>query len=259
MHAPSRLIITDFHDSRNRFDHYWPRLRELDVPTPDTTIIPIVEEDGDWTWDTTEILAFMDDRDAHRAFVRSQYKSAPRRPRDGSFIAEPTVDEIDDTVRSLLAQHDAVGIPHGGSLVVREFIDLNYCPHPSHSACHPEVRAFIEDGHILAITPPEDAQYTCPGTYEHLAADRPYGHPPRDLVEVVADAFPEASWAVDFVRATDGTWYCTELGLNGVYWNSTYEEWWNICGHGSVTAVSPVETYRHHLRQLPRGETPPTG
>lgn len=254
--APSRLIITEFHDSRNRFDHYWSRLRELDVPTPDTTIVPIDDEGRDWDWDAESVLEFMDERDAHRAFVRSQYKSAPRRHRAGSFVSEPTADAVNSTIRSLLSQHEAVGIPHGGSVVVREWVDLNYCPHPTHTACHPEVRAFIEDGRILGLTPCADAQYTCESTYGYLETDRPYGHPPRELVEAVADEFSEATWAADFVRATDGTWYCTEIGLNGVYWNTDHEEWWNICGHGTVEAFSPVQAYGHVLEQVGRPGSP---
>lgn len=245
---PSVPIITSFDDERNRFDYYWERLNALDIPSPATATFPLTETaSGRLDWNTSAIRQFMSKNDMSRAFVRSQHKAATRRLVDGSYIQNSTEEEIDRTVESLLTQHEQDGWPHGGSIVVRDWIDLQFCMHHSHDLCHPEIRYFIEDGDILASSPVSlsDTSFVCADQYEYLndtlaTIDEQV---PRTYAQQVADEFTEATWAIDFVMDTTGTWYCPELNLNGIYWHEKTSSWNNMCGHGELEAFSPLFTH----------------
>lgn len=240
--APTTLVITDFNDERNRFDYYWPRLRECDVPTPETLILNL--NDGDW--DTEGIESWMAANDFERAFVRSQHKSATRRFREGSFIHKRNAEVIDRTVRSLLGQNLQDGWPTGDGLVVREWLDIDFCPFPTHDNCRPEVRYFIDEGDVIGEVPPiEGASFVCEGVYDHLDHVVANIDPatPREYAEHIAAVFTDDTWGVDFVMDTRGDWYCIEMNLNGIRWADEIDDWANMCGHGSHEAWSPREMH----------------
>lgn len=247
MPAPVSLFFSDFADERGRVDYYWSRLDALNVPVPETTFVPLEANGSRYDWDTDEILAFMADNDLHRAFVRTQYKAATVRLREGSFVSRPDPEAVDRTVASLLNQNDEQGWPHGDSLVVREWLDLDFCPFPSHS-CHPSVRFFVDDGEVVGRTPRRASRASgmvCAGGYDYLQSlleDASF-ETPRRYAERVATEFSEATWGVDFVLDTCGNWYCTEFNFNGVYWNRREERWWNMCGQGEFEPFSPVEVH----------------
>jgi hypothetical protein len=245
MPSAAPLYITDFDDERCRFDSYWSRLRELDVPVPETTFVPLETDEEGVHWDTGAILDFMEKHGYDRAFVRTQVKSATVRLRDGSFIYRRDSDVINRVVESLLTQNGERGWPHGDGLVVREWLDFDFCVHPTHT-CHPSVRFFVDDGEVLGHTPPtaERARNVCDDTYDYLdpvirSVDLAT---PRRYAERIAEEFT-GSWGVDLIMDTTGTWYCPELNFNGVYWNREDERWWNMCGQGEFEPWSPVEIH----------------
>ena len=247
MPSPVSLYFTDFADERGRVDYYWPRLDSLDVPAPETIFVPLEETASGYHWDTDEVLAFMTERDYHRAFVRTQHKAATVRLREGTFISRPDPKVVDRTVEALLNQNDERGWPHGGSLVVREWLDLDFCPHPTHT-CHPEVRFFVDHGEIVGRTPRRESDVSamvCASCYDYLGSllEDVSFETPRRYAERIAAEFREATWGVDFVADTHGDWYCTEFNLNGVYWNRREERWWNMCGQGDFEPFSPVEIH----------------
>ncbi|WP_135852400.1 hypothetical protein [Halorussus salinus] len=246
MSAPVSLYFSDFADERGRVDYYWSRLRSLDVPVPETTFVSLESTEEGYRWDTDEILAFMADRDRHRAFVRTQYKAATVRLREGSFVSRRDADAVDRTVASLLNQNDEQGWPHGDSLVVREWLDLDFCRFPSHS-CHPSVRFFVDDGGLLGGTPcrPDASEMVCAGRYEYVAPilEGVSFETPRRYAERIAAEFSEATWGVDFVLDARGDWYCTEFNFNGVYWNRLEERWWDMCGQGDFEPLGPTELH----------------
>jgi hypothetical protein len=241
--APVSLYVSDFEDERGRVEYYWPRLQSLDVPVPKTTFAALEATDDGYRWDTDAILEFVERNDFHRAFVRTQFKAATVRLREGSFIPRPDPETIDRTVESLLNQNDEQGWPHGGSLVVREWLDLDWCRFPAHS-CHPSVRFFVDDGEVLGWTPanPDASELVCAGRYDYLgerlaAVDF---ETPRRYAERVAAEFSEATWGVDFALDTRGDWYCTEFNFNGIYWNRREERWWDMCGQGDFEPFGPT-------------------
>jgi hypothetical protein len=262
MPRPVSLFFADFADERGRVDYYWSRLDALDVPVPETTFVALEATESGWDWDTDEILAFMAANDYHRAFVRTQHKAATVRLREGSFVSHPDPEVVDATVESLLNQNDEQGWPHGDGLVVREWLDLDFCPFPSH-ACHPSVRFFVDtaghspassatespdNGEVVGRTPASEedaAGMVCAGSYDYLQSlleDVSFEAPHR-YAEKIAAEFREASWGVDFALDARGDWYCTEFNLNGVYWNRREEQWWNMCGQGDFEPFSPVEIH----------------
>ncbi|MFD1515290.1 hypothetical protein [Halomarina rubra] len=263
MVGPVSLYPTDFADERSRLSYYWSRLSALDVPVPETEFVALEETDDahGYAWDTDAILAFMADHDLDRAFVRTERKAATVRLREGSFVSEPTPEVVDDVVSSLLSQNDAQWWPHGGGLVVREWLDLAFCPHPTHG-CRPSVRFFVDDGAVLGQTPASpNRSFTCGDHYDYLAErlDGVSFDRPRAYAERIAPAFPEATWAVDFDMATDGTWYCTEFNFNGVYWNRHEERWWNMAGQGDNLPFSPVEMHSAALWGVRPEKSGPAG
>lgn len=246
MSSPVSLYFTDFADERGRVDYYWSRLRSLDVPVPKTTFVALEPTDDGYQWDTGEILGFMRDNDYHRAFIRTQFKAATVRLREGSFVSRPDPEVIDKTVESLVNQNEEQGWPHGGSLVVREWLDLDFCPFPTHS-CHPSIRFFVDGGEVIGRTPSceTDSSFVCSGGYDYLESvlDEVSFETPRGYAERIAEEFSEATWGVDFVSDTRGKWYCTEFNFNGVYWNRQEERWWDMCGQGDFEPFGPTEIH----------------
>lgn len=251
---PDELIIADFHDERNRIDNYWPRVEKLDVPMPETVFFDLIRnEDGGMPgWDTRAILNWMRERDSQRAFIRSAYKSALTR--EGQFIYDDEESVVDRTVAELLSSHVMQKMPHGGKLVVREWLDLDFCYY-ARDDCHPEIRFFIEDGEVTAATPRlNSGDFLCENAYESArdvterGIERVHSH-----AETIADEFTEDAWSVDFVMDTNGKWYFTEMGLNGVYWSTDKECWRNICGHGELEGegISPAEAFADELPDEP--------
>lgn len=246
--CPRTLIIATFDDERHRFDHYWTRLRDSDVPTPETLLLDLDGDDsGDTpTWDTDAIVEWMAAHEFDRAFVRSQHKSATKRFREGSFIERRDPEVIDRTIRSLLNQHIQDGWPHGGGLVVREWLDIDFCRFPTHDNCRPEVRFFLDDGEVIGEYPViEEATFTCPGHYEYLTDVLSAIDPsvPRHYATDLATTFDDLPWAADMVMDTHGEWYCIELNLNAIRWADEIDGWANTCGHGPLEPWGPLETH----------------
>lgn len=252
--APSEVVIADFHDERNRIDTYWERLESLDVPTPDTTFFNFIENrDGGMPgWDTQGILEWMREQNRQNAFIRSAYKSAIYS--EGQHISGDDEHIVDRTVAEMLGSHIMQQMPHGGTLVVREWLDLNFY-HYGREDCHPEIRFFIDDGEVTAATPRLNAgHFPCENTYESARETSQRGIERMEpYAQTIAAEFTDNPWSIDFVMDTSGNWYCTEMGLNGVYYSSKKERWHNICGHGELDGegVSPVEAFADELPDDP--------
>lgn len=246
MPSPISLFFTDFEDEHGRLSYYWDRLQSLDVPVPNTTFVALGETESGYDWDTDKVLDFMETNDYDRAFVRTERKAATVRLREGSFIYRRDADAIDGTVESLLNQNDQQWWPHGGGLVVREWVDLDFCSFPTHSH-HPSIRFFVDDAEVVGQTPhdPDPYEMVCEGHYDYLESvlDDVEFETPREYAERIAEEFDGSTWGVDFALDTRGNWYCTEFNFNGVYWNRAEEKYWNTCGQGDNEPWSPVEIH----------------
>lgn len=229
-------LVADFNHEYNRLDYYHPRLVEAGVPVPETQFFDI--EVGDpMTFDEGAVSEFLVGNGWRQAFVRGMYASAKLAPREGSHLNSQDRDDIRRTVTRLLAQHIMMERPLGGRIAVRERIDLEYCTQRRQDHHDSEVRYFIRDGEVLYRGPPEETfeqtNLDCDNIFGYVEDDMRGGiEYPDHLAEVVASEFDELAWSCDFARdAKSGEWYCIDMGLDGLYWNETTEEWVSISGH----------------------------
>lgn len=215
-----------FFDKRLQMQNWFPKLRELDVPTPESQPIPVEKEEGEPPgWDTDLAIEVVENLGGE-AFARSDYKSAAMDLGNGSHVQEPTAEKVDRTLTELVSQHAMMSMPVGENLWLREWLDLNWCVY-ARDTLHPECRAFIEDGEVLCYHPRLEGFRN----YEHhretaeefiesaWAEEIEHGYRDHEGLEVyaqrVADAF-DGSWSVDFVLDTNGDWYCTDMALRAL-------------------------------------------
>jgi len=239
---PSGLVVAKLYDDRHRFSSYWPALRKLSVPVPATRVVSLPE--AGLTSDVVgSVTAFMRREGLSQAFVRSGFKAAPRRLRDGSLVHERSRAAVESTLHSLLNQHAAAGIPHGNEIVVRRRLDLDYCRFPAHNHAA-EPRFFVEDGSILRHTGRIDTGLVpdCEGRYDYVVRALDTAESPKDIVETVANGLADDGypWAVDVVLDAHGEWWVTELHLDGVRRDDDARQWRNICGQGDRLGRDPV-------------------
>lgn len=238
------LLVNSLSNSYNRLDYYYPRI-PVGVAVPNTRFIDIsVDNTGKVSFDRNEVIDFMEQYNYETAFVRSIYCSAKKRPFEGSIITSTEEEDIERTVQSLINQHIEIGRDHGSKIAVRERLDLDYCP-TGHSHTD-EVRYFIRDGEIVYRHPPEsdivgDLE-SCEMLFSYVEDQLDEGiEYPDDQCQLIADTFDDLSWSVDFVReAKTGTYYLTDMGLNGLYWNKSMDKWHNLSGHG-LDEFSPMD------------------
>jgi len=235
-----QLFISWFDDERGRTSYYLDRMESLSVPKPKEILVPL-ESSISFEKEAAEIKSIMDEEGWNRAFLKTECKAAVNNLKDGSFILEKSNSHIEATIESLLTQNNAQDWPHGNYLVVREWMNLNFCLELAHS-CHPEVRYFIDDGEVIGKSPHNYSgeKFVCRKQYPHLEDCLSNSSPPDELAKQVANEFDEASWGVDFALDTNGNWWFVEMNFNCVYWHSEYEEWWNMCGQGDNELFSPL-------------------
>lgn len=219
---PPRL---DFHDPRIDMAHWYPRLADLDVPTPASHRLEVERrEDEPPTWDTEAARKILVDELGGEAFARSGFKSAQHHLEAGSHLQSAELGAIDCTLKELVAQHGMMHMPIGEALWLREFLDLDYCPDRRGNFV-PECRAFVRDGEVACYHPrlenfdrAPDGHYQRAVEYVEAAWTGEHGDVAlRTYAERVAAAFDDAWWSVDFVRDRDGQWWCTDMALDGIY------------------------------------------
>lgn len=244
MESASYLTIGSLADNRARMDEYHPRLESLPINTLDTAFVrPTIPEA---VQDTQQV---MKENGWSQAFVRSVYKSAPKRLQQGSFINSTDEKEIRQTLRSLQVQLKDSPWRVGSNFVIRERLNLSYCMNPTHAMCHPEIRFFVEGGEVLGITPDTcSAEMVCSDGYGHLETVIRDASPPVGQAQVVADEFQEYPWCVDFILTEQGDWYCVELNFNGVRKHDG--RWVNLCGHAEKEPFGPAIIHEPALRQI---------
>lgn len=207
----------DFHDERLDLAWWYPKLVDIDAPTPETYALPVYESEKTNVpdWDSNVLDECLDKLDGE-AFLRGGYKSAAHHIEEGSHIH----DDAEGTIQELLFQHVMMKMPIGESLWLREWLDLDWC-HYSMDQCVPEVRVFIRDGEVVCYHPRLDESI---GHEQHLEEateiiDSAWAEGDGKIAtyaEAVADTF-NGWWSVDFVLDTNGDWWCTDMALDALY------------------------------------------
>lgn len=227
--------IAEFHDERIDMAHWFPTLRDLDVPTPESQPLPLEwpeDDGGPPTWDN-DLAAEIVENMGGEAFVRSGYKSAQLH-HSGSHIQSPDPKDVHDTIAELLSQHVMMQMPLGESLWFREWLDLNFCAYARENLV-PEVRVFIQNGEVVCHHPRlegfgghEDHRETAEEYIESGWSSEHRDETVGDYAERVAAAF-DGCWSVDFVMDRSGDWWCTDMALDALYQRDG--EWMNISEH----------------------------
>ena len=225
--------------AQNSMDHWWPRLRDTDVPTPETVRLGIEE-----TTEFQDGLALpLPDEDALTyairsvggppAFLRSDLTSTKHDMGKGSRV-EDTDRAIAHVAGIVEEHHLAWGMPMPESYYVREWLDLfhhytawAYDHHDYPTPVAAEVRYFINEGeiHDAGFYWPEDA-ITRPDRDDwqdlhqnlvrvtHDARHRLGPH-----LEAVCEEFDTGYWSVDFALTEDRDWYCIDMARGEFSWH----------------------------------------
>lgn len=246
-------VVTSFFDERIRLDYWQPRLEDLGIPTLETHIFELEEQDeGMPEWDTDGIREVVEALGGE-AHIRSMYKSAIHLPKEGGYIATPDNDHIDRTIAELLSQHVMGQLKHGGAIAVREWLDLNFCNY-ARDPLHPEVRTFIEDGEVKYMFPRmKKDDFVKPAGGEGLwetaleFIDNNADQIKKWAYEA-AQEFDEAPFSLDFVMDTNGDWYATDMAVDGLYFSPSKERWHNLSEHDND---SPFNLYEQFGTSLP--------
>lgn len=206
--------------------HWFPKLRDLDVPTPETKPLPLKRrEDKPPTWDTRDAIELVESFGGE-AFVRSGYTSADYPHENGSRINNSTEKEVEMTLLELASQHSMMEMPFGEKFWMREWLDLNYCEYARENLV-PEIRAFVRDGSVVCYHPRLEGFDSVCDKHRSVAEDYiehgwNNGAESEDSVseyaQRVADEFSDGWWSVDFVLERGSwEWYCTDMALDAVY------------------------------------------
>jgi hypothetical protein len=233
------LYVGDFHCEENFMSYWWPLLREVDVPTPVTYGVELVDGEPDYEY----IVRVMEEEGWEQAFIRGDGFSDKVNPKNGSWIREPSVREVErtfETLKNHLLNH--LDTPLGEAVFLREPLDLDYCSETAPcGSWHPtELRFLVEGGRIRYVSPSLEvlvelnASHGCTFDYveERLldGFDGDLREPTEEALKV-AEAFDEYAWHVDFVLDTSMEWYCIDMGVDGVYWNEEAGEWSVMTGN----------------------------
>lgn len=256
------VIDVDYHDDRNSMRYWWPRLSNLDVPTPDTKEIPLEANAGDGPpieWDTEEVVDAIDSFETDKAFLRTDRKAA-NILHEGSYIYVNNSEHVNETTMLLLLQMSNMDFMPS-SLFVREWLELDEYAKQRGDIVAPEVRVFIDDGEILChhlrtteenFGPRDDASEPLAKMNDLIDEGWEEIEP---YAKIVADEFDDDGWSVDFVRTEGGEWYCTDMALYGLYYfampQSDFEGWKSISYHETGCPHNLEENPPDHLPSEP--------
>lgn len=221
--------VESFHDPRIDMAYWLPKVRELDVPVPNSLPLPLRRREGKMPeWDDDRAVKIVEALGGE-AFARSGYKSAQHQLEEGSHIRSADPEEVGMTLLELGSQHVMMAMPMGKSFWLREWLDLNFC-HYCRDNLVPEVRAFVRDGEVVCHHPRLEGfdghdhhRETAEEFIENAwPAEIDHGYRDHEGLEVyaqrVADAFDgDGWWSVDFVMDTNGDWWLTDMALDGLY------------------------------------------
>lgn len=244
---PEELPTADFHTDKNDMSYWFPRLKEADVPIPETYEIEIEDidrENEEFIYDLDKAERIVSGWGGD-AFLRSGYKSAQVSP-EGGIIR--TVHDIDSAIEELFFQHMMMSMPTGGSVWFRELLDLEHC-HYCQGNLVPECRVFIRDGEVVCHHPRLETDFDRAPDHHRETAEQwieaawDPDPPPeyadwenedlKEYAQRVADVF-EGNWSVDFVQDINGDWWCTDMAVDALYDLSEHhgeEGWETISDH----------------------------
>lgn len=231
-------------ENRNSMLIWWPKIRDLGIPTPKTEFIPIAREEVYGVFDggpitpsirkSLEQIREAADKFGYPVFVRSDLSSGKHSWKSTCFVQYP--DNIESNVINLCGEHELwtlLGLNYK-AIAVREFLELDaaFTAFSGDMPINREFRYFIRDGKIVCrhFYWPEEAFNSHParmaGTAdwkERLLVLSQIGPEESQLLDSyalrVGEVMPEF-WSVDFAKGKNGVWYLIDMavGENSYHW-----------------------------------------
>lgn len=268
-------LDVDFHDDRISMLYWYPRIKELDVPLPETELFSIdgtettfeIQEGGldmDKLIETMQNIPVEDIQElveslpTENAHIRSDWKASRLAGGEGRKIT-PEPKFIHEQVMHLIDSMAMTGFP-SRSLVVREWIEVDELARSYDAGICPEVRFIIDEGEVLGgfvdvyeddfdrSFSPEEAEEILDELEQRLENN-------YDQIEswakAIAEELDDTGWSVDFIQDVDGNWHITDMALYGLYWSEKKDKWHNI---SHIPAGKPYNLEEHIPDELPNSK-----
>ena len=223
-------------DERNNFQYWYPKVLELDIPTPKAEIITLdrwdVDQMGIYRWIYHGFPKSLERELKRRAksigyplFMRTDKFSGKHYYSETCFVEDE--DSLIYNLRNLIESAILRDLTTT-AIVLREYVELDWSfkAFLGQLPIAPEVRYFIKDGEILCShfywtedaiehANREDWKWILK-LLEELTKDEAERH--CELAEKVASKF-EGYWSVDFARTRRGEWILIDMAIGEVSWH----------------------------------------
>lgn len=223
-------LVADFHDDRNRLSYHYPLINHLpSINTPTTKFFTVSGfPNAIPTFDYDQIAEFMQSLTGTKAFVRGDFSSA-KLSQEGRHINNNTTEEIKQTIGELIKNLVVTEKQLGGRIAVREHI-----PHDI------KLRYFIRDGTY------EYHEQLNGGNIREAPVSKPRAH-----AKEIANEITRFAWSVDFILHKETKqWYCIDMGLDGLYYETATNSWKSISEHPDESQSPEI-----HATEMPHPNT----
>lgn len=225
--------------SESSMTYWWPIIRDLDIPTPQTIRVECeraeVEDSSDAEGGFTvmrprdgNILDAIYEVDGPPAFFRSDQMSAKHRMNEGSKISSNKPNDFAKNLWTVIERNSmAIGVPDPKCYYVREWLDL-YHEYTAFGGTPiaAELRFFVHDGDVHGSgfywptdairNPSEDDWETRHEAVKETALCHQEGA--RELAGIVAEEF-DGYWSVDFALTDEMEWVCIDMTRGEASWH----------------------------------------
>lgn len=235
--------------NQNSMTYWYPKIKDLDIPQPQTEIIPLdlsLDEifgilDGDKksadAWDRQiPKLEQAINKIGLPAFIRTDYTSSKHDWNESCYLAE--LSNLKRTIANLTEMTLMCDLSLQ-AFVIREYIEMDsqFTAFSGEMPVNPERRYFIKDGKVQCWHPywiekaigdsdeigAEIGQSRLPENWRELLAEMNFET--LEEVELLSSyarqivAIMEGYWSVDFCKAKDGRWILIDMALGKASWH----------------------------------------
>lgn len=237
----------------NTLMYWYPKVKSTSIKTPQTLILKGEREDSGMPKfdieDIRNVFSEIDDEIFIRGGLGSGSMNYISSEMDDSEIEEIIMENIFEIeIQSNLFLGE---LP---SLVFRKYLDLDFMDtnNIKDRETHPHVRFFIRNGEIKAsynrveaVSPQiiQNSEKFMENNIRKL----------RDWAREAANTF-ELPYSIDFIMDTNKEWYCIDMALDGLYWNTKHERWHEMSAHENNNEISNDSHNLSHVSEIDYGE-----
>lgn len=239
-------------EKQSSMDHWYPRVKNLSIKTPDTYRIEFESDEEDLIDFNTEAISKAVRRlDGPPAFIRTDMASSKHKMGSISKLSTDNEEIIENKVKKLVEGNMMKGVPFQ-SLYIREWIDIAHDFKAfDQLPIGYEVRYFVHDGKILGkhFYWPEDAMRFWSDTEEPDNWKEKLKKSKKNTLRLtntlenklnpVLQEFDEGFWSIDFAFTDEGDWQLIDIARGEISWHPKKDE---VDGH-IVTAEKYKDLY----------------